>query len=293
MIVDQRVVLAGGDAIATRLLPLVDEHLSGGPAPQPLPPPPAAPEPRSADRILVERVEQFTLVSVIIAGLVDGINPCAISTLVFLISVLSLARARGSRLLAVGAAFCLASFLTYSLIGLGLLHAFRALAVFRLLQKAVDAILIALLAGLAFFSFRDAVRFARSHDPHDVSLQLPEGFKVRIHRMMRAGLGRKAQLTTAFGIGAAVTMLESVCTGQVYVPTLAFVVRSGQAVTRGLGYLALYNLMFVLPLVAVFGLTFGGMKVATLVEWSSRNVIFSKLLLGLFFLALAGMMLVL
>ena len=53
-----------------------------------------------------------------------------------------------------------------------------------------------------------------------------------------------------------------------------------------------YNTMFILPLVVVLALTCQGLQTPTLVEWSCRNVVFSKVLLGLFFLAMAVLVLV-
>jgi hypothetical protein len=44
----------------------------------------------------------------------------------------------------------------------------------------------------------------------------------------------------------------------------------------------------VLPLLAVFLLTFHGLKLSRLMTWSRRNVVASKALMGVFFLALAA-----
>jgi len=43
--------------------------------------------------------------------------------------------------------------------------------------------------------------------------------------------------------------------------------------------------------VVVFLLTYRGLKLAQLLSWSARNVVVSKILLGLLFLALAGVIL--
>ena len=52
-------------------------------------------------------------------------------------------------------------------------------------------------------------------------------------------------------------------------------------------YLLLYNAMFIVPLAAVFLLTFLGLRTPTLLEWSRCHVVVGKVLLGLFFLAMA------
>ena len=289
MLVDGAQLLAGFDPIATNLAACIEGQLAARLSAS-APPPPPSPAPGESD-VLSARMRSFTIGSVLFAGLIDGINPCAFSTLVFLISVLSMAGTVGRRLLLIGAVFCLASFLTYTAIGLGLLRALHTLAYFRLLQKIVDRLLIVLLLGLSLFSFRDALRFHRTHHAKDVSLQLPDGIKRLIHRLLRTGFGSGAQVASAFVVGAAVTGLESVCTGQVYVPTLALIVKSGNDAGRGIGFLLLYNLMFILPLVVVFLLTYRGLKLAQLLSWSARNVVVSKILLGLLFLALAGVIL--
>jgi hypothetical protein len=49
--------------------------------------------------------------------------------------------------------------------------------------------------------------------------------------------------------------------------------------------------MFILPLVAVFLLTYFGLRTETLLEWSRKEVVVSKTLLGLFFLAMATLIL--
>ena len=101
-------------------------------------------------------------------------------------------------------------------------------------------------------------------------------------------------LVGGFVVGAFTTAVESVCTGQVYLPTLIMVIKTapGQA-SEAWRYLLVYNLMFIVPLVAVFTLTYFGLRTHTLLEWSKRNVVMSKVLLGLFFLAMATLIILL
>ena len=79
-----------------------------------------------------------------------------------------------------------------------------------------------------------------------------------------------------------------VCTGQVYVPTLVLVAKAGGS---GAGtawkYLLLYNGMFMMPRVAVFILTYFGLTTQTLIEWSKKNVVLTKILMSCLFLVLA------
>ena len=291
MVVDGRYLLAGYPKIAADLLGTVERCLSGeGEAPGRSPPPAPAATPRAT---LAEQMRRFTLVGVTLGGLADGINPCAISTLVFFISLLSMSRVRKRQLLAAGLAFCAASYVTYFAIGFGLLRVLHLFAGFTMLQRGVDILMIVVLLAFAALSFRDAMRYRASRNPEDVTLQLPAGIKRRIHERMRKGLRTRGMVTAGLTIGAAVTVLESVCTGQVYVPTMVYVVKSGDNVWRGLAYLAVYNLAFILPLVVVFILTYQGLKLQQLMAWSMKNVVISKVLLGFFFLLMAGLIAIL
>jgi cytochrome c biogenesis protein CcdA len=226
---------------------------------------------------------------VAVAGLVDSINPCAFATLVFFMSLLSLSRVGRRGMLLAGGAFVAACFVTYLLLGFGALRVLHLFVGFRLLRQTLDAAMVGALAVLAWLSFQDAVRFRRTGNPHDVALRLPEGINRRIHDVMRRGLRRRNLLAGGFGVGVVVTALESVCTGQVYVPTLVLVVRTGQSVTRGLLYLVVYNLMFILPLAIILVLTYRGLGTPALMAWSRRNVVVSKILLGVFFVGMAAL----
>ena len=59
--------------------------------------------PSELPALIKKRFQRLTLFGVLAAGLIDGINPCAISTLIFLVSVLVIAGFKNSRLIAVGA----------------------------------------------------------------------------------------------------------------------------------------------------------------------------------------------
>jgi hypothetical protein len=237
---------------------------------------------------LEQRFRGFTESAVIIAGLIDGINPCAISTLVFFMSLLGVAKIRRRRLLLLGISYCLASFLTYLALGFGLFRVLHLFSGFTVLRSAVEWGMAAVLLVLALLSFRDAVRYRRSGRSGDVSLQLSTVMKKRIHGVMRHGLGSTSIFFGGLLIGTAVTALESVCTGQVYVPTLVLILKDSTfSETRAWMLLLLYNILFILPLVIVFIAVYFGLRTEVLLSWSRRNVVSSKLLLGLFFVLMA------
>ncbi len=240
--------------------------------------------------LLRRRIDQFTLVGVISAAAVDSINPCAISAIIFFMSLLSAARVGVSRMWISGVSFLVACFVTYLGIGFGLLKALGYLTAFQELRGVVDVVMIALLSGFAFYSFRDAFRYHRTGRASDVALKLPGRLQGLIHRVMKRGLRTRHLILGGLAIGLVVTGLESVCTGQVYVPALVMMLKSGQSLLWCTIYLVVYNVVFIMPLLVVLVLTCAGLKTPVLVEWSRRNVVTSKILLGLLFVGMILLM---
>lgn len=285
MVVNGRIMLNGLGEIRNGLFETMDRMLAGN-----LQAVPATPSPIAA---MQTRMRQFTMAGVMVAGFVDGLNPCAIATFVFFMSLLALLKTGGRPLLLAGVAFCAASFLTYFAIGLGLLRALHLAAGFGTARAAIEVGMTALLLLLAGLSFRDAWHYRNGSNPKSLSLRLPRPIMLLTHAVMRRGLQSRHLVLGGIGIGMLVTVLESICTGQIYVPTLVLVLRSGSSFLQATAYLALYNVLFILPLIIILWLTWRGLKTAELLDWSRRNVAFSKCLLGFFFLGLAALLMML
>ena len=292
MVVDYQHILNGFDVIRTGLLARIDQCVAERLAPDWVAPIPIdMPDNLHNGLKLAEtRLESFKGSMVAFAGLCDGINPCAIGTLVFFMSMLAISGVKGRGMLMMGIPFCLASFVTYTAIGLGLFHLIHGLSAFEKVRRGIELGMIVMLAILAILSLRDAFKYRISGKAGDITLQLPDRLKLKIHALMRKELKSRALITGGLVIGTAVTAIESICTGQVYVPTMVMVIKSsasGRTVADAWQYLLLYNLMFIVPLVTVFVLTYFGMKTATLLNWSRKNVVLSKLLMGAFFVVMA------
>ncbi len=239
-------------------------------------------------------VEKFKLGVVIAAGLIDGINPCVFSALVFFMSLLSVAKIRGRKLILIGVVYCIAGFITYLLLGFGLFKLIKTLDAFPMFKTGLNATMFGILLIFALISFRDAWLFYKSGgDSKQVVLQLPDRLKAMSHNIMKKGLKFHYLIAGSFVIGVAVTLLESVCTGQVYVPTLVLMSNESGAFSKWFGLLLLYNLMFILPLIGVFIMTYCSISILTAIKLTSTNLLLGKILLGLFFLALAAILLVL
>jgi HEAT repeat protein/cytochrome c biogenesis protein CcdA len=245
-------------------------------------------EAAAAEREVDRRYQALTLPVVLIAGLLDGINPCAFATIIFFLSYLQIARRTPREMLLTGAAFISAVFLAYFSAGF-IFHQFLDVLHARIggLQKWLNFVFAALALVAAILSFRDALR-ARAGRMDEMTLQLPGLLKDRIRGVIRTGARARRFVIAAFLSGIVISFLELACTGQVYAP-IVYQIHQGRL--DAVLWLALYNLAFILPLIVIFLLAYGGLRSETLVEFQKKHTFTVKLALAALFLLLAAFLL--
>ncbi len=86
-----------------------------------------------------------------------------------------------------------------------------------------------------------------------------------------------------------VSSLEFVCTGQVYLPIIIAINRQGFG-ARAFSLLLLYNVAFIVPLLAVTILAYYGVGANALAKWARNHVFATKLAMTVLFLAMAILM---
>jgi len=244
-------------------------------------------DPQEAKTNIVERFESFGALTVVFAGLVDGLNPCAFATLVFFVSYLTLSGREGREVLAVGGTFTVGVFLAYLAVGLGFYKVLGLMGdLLTTLGRWVYGLTALLCASLAILSFLDFLK-ARRGEIGDMSLNLPHTLRMRINAVIRKGRGSQTYVLGAFATGLVVSFLELACTGQVYLPTIIFVTSVPELRVRAIGYLALYNLLFIAPLVVVFIMAYYGTTSKQLANFLERNAAVVKLGMVVLFASLA------
>lgn len=244
-------------------------------------------DPAEAEQSIVERFRSLGVLTVAFAGLIDGLNPCAFATLIFFVSYLTISGRQGKEVLTVGTAFTLGVFLAYLAVGLGF-H--RVLGLFAdlltTLGRWLYGLTAALCAVLAVVSFLD-FRKARRGEIGDMALNLPHGLRLRINAIIRRGRHSRAFVAGAFVTGIIVSFLELACTGQVYLPTIIFVMSVPEMRARAASFLLLYNLLFITPLLVVFALVWYGTGAKQLSSFLQRHAATIKLGMALLFAGLA------
>lgn len=236
---------------------------------------------------ILDRFRSFGLYTVVAAGLIDGLNPCAFATIVFFISYLAISGRRGREIVTVGAAFTLGVFLAYLLVGVGLWKFLQSLGFLAALGRWVYLITALLCLFLGVFSILD-YRKARRGALDDMTLSLPHNLRMRINRVIRQTRHARAYVWVAFVTGLTVSIIELACTGQVYLPTIIFVMGVPELRVRAFLYLLLYNLMFIAPLVVVFMLAFRGTTSKQLSRFLEARAGTVKLAMAALFFSLAG-----
>jgi glutaredoxin len=215
------------------------------------------------------------LIAIILGGL-DSFNPCAFFVLFFLLSLLVHARSR-PRMLVIGGTFILLSGLIYFLFMAAWLNLF--LLAGRLTVITLAAGVIALTVSL--INIKDFFLFKKG-----VSLAIPESAKPRLFEKMRNLLKASSLVSMLAGtvvLAIAANTYELLCTaGFPMVFTRVLTLHSLPPATYYL-YLALYNIIYIIPLagiVVLFTVTLGARK---LTEWEGRKL---KLVSGLMMLFL-------
>ncbi len=191
-----------------------------------------------------------------VAALVDSINPCAFSVLLVTMAFLfSLGKLRSS-ILQLGTAYVLGIFLVYMLIGLGMLQVLHLFNTPHFMAKLGASLLIVL--GLVTLANHFVPAFP-------VKVKMPQFAHGRMAQLME-----KASLPSAFVLGGLVGVCEFPCTGGPYLMVIGLL-HDRATHAAGLGYLLLYNLIFVLPLVVILLIASDRSLLSKVEAWKKAN----------------------
>jgi len=241
---------------------------------------------KNGEQRIVERFKQFSLSAVLVAGFIDGINPCAFATIIFLVSYLTFIGKKTREILFYGIIFTLGVFIAYLLAGMGLMAGLRQLSGFPMITKGIYLIIAVFAFVLGIISLYDYVLFRRGK-MSEWKLQLPPAFKKKVHKFIREGTqSERAGYLGTFALGFVIAGTEVICTGQVYLPTIGYIMTIPKLRVHAFFNLVLYNIMFIIPLVAIFIAVFFGVtsdKMALLTKAHTGTV---KLLTAILFMGL-------
>ena len=219
--------------------------------------------------------------TILIAGL-DSFNPCAFFVLFFLLSMLIHAKSR-QRMLLIGGVFVFFSGFIYFLFMAAWLNIFLIIGQLKVITTLAGIVALV----VAVINIKEFFYFGRG-----LSLTIPTSAKPKLFKRMRDLLQASSVYSMMFGAGVlavSANAYELLCTaGFPMVFTRVLTLHKLSTTTYYL-YLALYNLVYVIPLaliVLMFTLTLGARK---LTEWEGQVL---KLVSGLMMLGLGAVLLI-
>ncbi len=175
---------------------------------------------------------------IVTAAFVDSINPCAFSVLFITLAFLFSLGQNRFQIIKTGLVYIFGIFLTYVLIGLGIL---KVLSFFNIPNG------MAKFGAIAIILFGLINLINEFFPQFPIKLKLPDATHSKV-----GGLITRASIPASFILGIFVGMFEFPCTGGPYLLVLSLL-HDENSFTVGFWYLILYNFVFVLPLlIALF-----------------------------------------
>lgn len=209
----------------------------------------------------------LTIPTVLAAGVADGFNPCAFALLVlfatYTLTLVNAVTASGTptiearrRLLGAGSLYVGAVFVTYFIIGLGLLSFLGWMGQDHLVARIASIIAL----GMALWMLKDV--FLPGVGP---SMIAPAGTHGRMQQAMERG-GLAGMLIA----GVLVGICTVPCSGAMYLQITAVLHASGGGAT-GFALLALYNIAFIAPLLILLGAVSNRRVLGQLGRWNRSS----------------------
>lgn len=218
---------------------------------------------------------------VTVAGLIDGINPCAIGMLILLSGYLLVFAKKPERIIKTGILYIGVVYLTYLAIGYSLFASLNTLNL-SFYHIIFNQIFGGLLLLLGLVNIKD-FWFVQERGGKGVVGKI-KSFHLEIPQRVRPNLlkivERVSYPATVF-LAVIVTIFETPCSLPIYLGTINILSQSGLSGLDILAYFLYYNFLFVLPLIIILLVIWQGKRVVEVKEWEHKYKKWMKLLIGL------------
>lgn len=218
---------------------------------------------------------QTTLFVIFIAGLLAGFNPCLIAVMAFLASAIVSSGGSRKDMLVLVTGFCTGIFMTYMVVGFGILN---TIGYFPGIRDGITTSIILLLTILGLWHIYDAY-YIRKHSRS--SFKTPRSFGGFMHKAE----GRNILFISFVG-GSIFSLVKAPCVGAVYLMILEMLIK-GDNLLNGTFYLGLYNLGVILPILLLGSLLAFGLDPKKVNEIREKRRVEVRLVTGLVLILLA------
>ena len=162
-----------------------------------------------------EKAKEITFAGILLAGLLDGINPCAISVLMIFCSFL-LFRGKNKTVIPTAIIFIAGSFISNLAIGLGLFTILKTISGSTAIMVAVYVVSIILCIIAVYLNTIDIINGFKKNDITGFKNQLSTETKFKISEIFRKAVSTKFIVLAAFIAGVIIATMEFSCTGRYY-----------------------------------------------------------------------------
>lgn len=221
-----------------------------------------------------------TLPLVTLAGLVDGINPCAIGMLVLLLGYLIVFARKEKQVFKIGITYILTVYITYLLVGLVFYRSVSFLS-----HSTFSIIFRKILGGLLLFAGLINIKdFLINYLPQKGKLfKFLDSFHLEVPHASQGMIKKyieKATVLATIILGVLVTLLETPCSLPIYIGTATILSQAHLPILEVTGYFLYYNFLFVLPLIILWLVIWKTKKLVEIREWEHKAKKWMKLSLG-------------
>ncbi|MBS3096503.1 GAP family protein [Candidatus Woesearchaeota archaeon] len=204
--------------------------------------------------------------TVVVTGLIDSINPCAIGVLILLISIMISFNTK-KEMLFYGLVYILAVFATYILAGFGILYFLASVPLYISEYISISVGSLIIIAGL--IEIKDFFWYGQG-----ITLAIPPERAKQIHEMTK-----KLTLPGVIFLGIFVAGVELPCTGAPYLAILLLLSQNFNFAAFLM--LVLYNIIFVMPMIVILLMVNFGVKIQKIKRWKQNNRAYMRLATGI------------
>ncbi len=241
---------------------------------------------RLNSEINVKSLTQKNIPGIFLTGLINGINPCSMSMLFLL---LSLVISKKSNIMKFGFSYIAGKMVAYFSFGIATYNIISIVdsAAFRNVQYGISIFVVIMSLILALLNFRDAY-WAKKEEYNNVKMQLPGSLRKYNHRIIAFFAGKADSgwaVVIIFLLGAIISLGEFLCTGQIYVATIVYLAQNTSGLTGSTVFsFVLYVLAASIPLIILVILINRTKQLLLVSEFVRRHLPAIKIIFGVTFL---------
>lgn len=233
---------------------------------------------------------------ILFTGIINGFNPCSISMLLFLVTILI---SRKANIFKLGMSFIIGKFVAYLALGTILFNVLSMIdnKYLHAFDNIIKYVLLALTLIIAYLNISDVIA-ARAEKYNKIRLQLPSGLRKINHAWLKKigeiNVNGAAILFGAFALGLVISVGEFLCTGQIYLASILYLMKRSPVLNPQmvLAFMT-YILGMLLPLLIITVSVHKGKEIFSITELARKNIPVVKLINAAIFIMFAILIIVL